>query len=126
MLFELSFNGTETTIEAESLEDAEYKAYKTYGEDAIGVNVHGDNCSAWTIAKSVWENVLEEYFPNFSMADVLNHLIVTDYAWLNFDKVKSYDYYEDAEVTNLCEDGLNYIHKNDKLAVEMDRIGFQW
>jgi hypothetical protein len=127
LLFKVSLNGRETTIEAESLRDAEYKAYKTYGEDAIGLAVQGDvNNFSFTVAKDVWEMVLKEYFPSFSMADVLNHLIVTNYAWLNFDKVKSYDYYEDCEVTRLSEDGLNYIHENDKLSVEMDRIGFEW
>ena len=127
LLFKLSFNGKEATIEADGLSDAEYKAYKTYGEDAIGLAVQGDsNNFSFTVAKDVWEMVLKEYFPKFSMADVLNHLMVVNYAWLNFDKVKSYDYYEDCEVTRLSEDGLKYIHENDKLSVEMDRIGFEW
>lgn len=127
MLFKLSLDGRETTIEADGLRDAEYKAYQTYGEDAIGLAVQGDaNNFSFTVAKDVWEMVLKEYFPSFSMADVLNHLMVTNYAWLHFDKVKSYDYYEDCEVTRLSDDGLNYIHENDKLSVEMDRIGFEW
>lgn len=127
MLFKLSFNGKETTIEAESLRDAEYKAYQTYGEDAIGLAVQGDvNNFSFTVAKGVWEMALKECFPTFSMADVLNHLMVTNYAWLHFDKVESYDYYEDCKVTRLSDDGLNYIRENDKLSVEMDRIGFEW
>ena len=90
------------------------------------INITGFKAYNYRDNNSDWYIVLETDNASFSMADVLNHLMVTNYAWLHFDKVKSYDYYEDCEVTRLSDDGLNYIHENDKLSVEMDRIGFEW
>ena len=98
--------------------------------DAIGVNVvnndNGDFCC--TVAYKVWEEILERYFHDFTMEDVLNHLIVTKYAWLNFEHVVYHGYDRDGEFTSecLCDDGFAYIHEHDALSVAMDAIGFEF
>ena len=120
-------NGVVEVIEANDMREVEVQMYDKYGVEAIGLSISGDaNNFSFTVCKDSWERVLKEYFPNFSIEDVLNHLKVQSYAWLNFDKVEDYDYYEDCKTISLCEEGLDYIRNNDALAVEMDRINFYW
>lgn len=120
-------NGFETTVDAEDMRAIELQMYDKYGVDAIGMSIVGDNKNFhFGVCQSSWKDTLAEYFPSFTMQDVLNHLRVVAYAWLNFDKVEGYDYYEDCKTIRLCDEGLEYIHDNDALSVEMDRIGFYW
>lgn len=117
-------------VYANSLTEAEYKAYTTYGMDAVGCNVACDDNGdfACTVVKKAWEEVLERYFKDFTMDDVLNHLIVTSYAWLNFEHetYERWDYDGKTTITTLCKAGFDYIHEHDPLAVKMDEIGFEW
>ena len=128
MTFTVTNTATELNVSicANSLTEAEYKAYTIYGMDAIGCNVscNDNNSFACTVVKKAWEEVLERYFEGFTMDDVLNHLIVVAYAWLNFE----HEHYSswDCEGKRLCEDGLKYIYDHSSLAVRMKEIGFEW
>ena len=126
MMYEVNCDSIKTTIQADGLREAEYKAYQQFGLDAIGVSINSleDDSFSFTVCKESWKYVLKEYFPSFSMNDVLNHLMVVCYAWLNFESETYEDY--DGKTISLCQDGLEYISKNDKLSVEMDRINFRW
>ena len=128
MMYKVSFeNGFTTEVEADDMREVELEIYNKYGVDAIGMSITGDrNNFHFAVCCESWERVLAEYFPNFTLEDVLNHLKVVAYAWLHFDKVESYDYYEDCKAIRLCDEGLEYIHNNDALSVEMDRINFYW
>lgn len=111
MMYEVNCDSIKTTIQADSLREAEYKAYQQFGLDAIGVSINSleDDSFSFTVCKESWEYVLKEYFPSFNMNDVLNHLMVVCYAWLNFESETYEDY--DGKTTTLCEDGLEYISK---------------
>lgn len=128
MIYKVDFeNGFTVEVEADDMREVQLQMYEKYGVDAIGMSITGDkNNFCFTVCRGAWEQVLNEYFPSFTMEDVLNHLKVQAYAWLNFDKVESYNYYEDCKSICLCDEGLAYIHDNDALAVEMDRINFYW
>lgn len=128
MMYKVSFeNGFTTEVEADDMKTVEVEMYDKYGVDAVGMNITGDrNNFLITVCKDSWERVLKENFPNFTLEDVLNHLRVVAYAWSHFDKVESYDYYEDCKTTSLCDAGFDYIHNNDALGAEMDRINFYW
>lgn len=130
MMYKVSFeNGFITEVEADDMRAVEVEMYDKYGVDAIGMNITGDPKNfRFAVCRESWERVLAEYFPNFTLEDVVNHLKVSAYAWLHFDTVKYYDWYdgEECEVTSLCDEGLDYIHNNDALSVEMDRIDFRW
>jgi hypothetical protein len=122
------FTDLNVPVYADSLDMAEYMAYKTYGLDAIGVNIVNDDNGDFkcTVAYKVWDEVLNRYFPSFTMDDVLNHLMVTSYAWLNFEHIVTHGYDRDGEYTSerLCDEGFAYIHEHDALSVAMDAIGF--
>ena len=120
-------NGFKTTVDAEDMRAIELQMFDKYGVDAIGMSIVGDNGNFhFGVCQDSWKRVLAEYFPKFTMQDVLNHLRTVAYAWLNFDKVEDYDYYEDCKTIHLCDEGLEYIHNNDALSVEMDRIDLYW
>lgn len=119
-------------VVAKSLEAAELQAYAIYGIDAIGCNIKAENGDfRCTICRKVWDNLLaeNEKFSDFSIQDVYNHLALVAYAWSTFDTVTDveYDYKEgEIEVTRLCELGMDFLRKSDKLGNYMDEIGFWW
>lgn len=117
-------------VVADSLEAAELQAYCAYGVDAIGCSIKGEN-GDWkgTICRRVWDELLNGRFVEFTLDDVLTHLVICAYAWVTFDTITSteYDYREgEIEVTRLCDAGMQFIHKNDRLGNYMDEIGFVW
>lgn len=128
MMYKVSFeNGFITEVEADDMREVELEMYDKYGVDAIGMSIAGDkNNFHFSVCQDSWKRVLAEYFPSFTLEDVVNHLRVFAYAWLHFDKVEDYDYYEDCKTIRLCDEGFDYIHNNDALSVEMDRIDFCW
>ena len=128
MMYKVSFeNGFTTEVEADDMREVEFEMYSKYGVDAVGMHITGDPKNfCFSICRKSWERVLAEYFPDFTLDDVVNHLKVGAYAWLHFDKVEDYDYYEECRTIRLCDEGLDYIHNNDALSVEMDRINFYW
>lgn len=120
-------NGVEEIVEANDMNEVQFQMYEKHGLDAIGMSISGDNNDfCFTVCSDSWKRVLNEYFPSFTMESVLEHLKAVEYAWLNFDKVEDYDYYEDCNTISLCDEGLEYIHNNSALSVEMARIGFYW
>ena len=117
----------DNAIYAESLTEAEYKAYCTYGEDAIGCNIKGENGDFMaSVCKSVWERLLKDEFKGFAMEDVLKHLELNAYAWLTFGYEKHYDYFEECEMRTLTAEGKAYLFDNDNLGNYMRGIGFEW
>lgn len=128
MMYKVSFeNGFTTEVEADDMNAVEVEIYDKYGVDAIGMHITGDkNNFCFSVSRKSWECVLADCFPSFTLEDVLNHLRVLAYAWLHFDKVEGYDYYEDCKTIGLCDEGLAYIHDNDALAVAMDESNFCW
>lgn len=117
-------------VYANSLEEAEYKALTTYGMDAIGCNIvnNDDGSFRCTVVAKAWADVLDRYFKGFTMDDVLNHLIVCSYAWLNFEHEHYHGYDRDGEYEGerLCKAGFDYIHEHDPLGNYMDEIDFRW
>ena len=117
-------------VYAENLTEAEYKAYTTYGLDAVGCNVSCDDNGDFscTVAYKCWRELLDTTFKGFTMDDVLNHLIVATYAWLNFEHetYERWDYDGKTTVTTLCKAGFDYIHEHDPLGNYMDEIDFRW
>ena len=117
----------DNAIYADSLREAEYKAYCTYGVDAVGCNIVGENGDfTMSVCKSVWERLLANEFKGFTMEDVLMHLKANAYAWLTFGYETHYDYSEDCEVHTLAIEGKAYLFDNDNLGNYMRGIGWEW
>ena len=116
-------------VYAENINEALYKAYTTYGIDAVGCNISGDNGDfICTVVRKCWDEVLERYFNDFTIEDVLNHLIVTTYAWINFNHEITHGYDRDGEYTSerVNAAGMEYMRNHDPLGNKMDAIGFAW
>ncbi len=128
MTYTVSFENNNTiTVSADSLAEAKLIAYLSHNYEAIGMCVKGENGDfSMTVCRKVWDELLDEQFKGFTVADVLAHLILGEYVWVNFPKETYFDYYEECEVTSICKEGLAYLKEHDRLGNYMEEIGFRW
>ena len=67
-------------IYADSLTEAYLKALLTYGIDAIGCNIQGDNGDfSCHVCNSVWADMLATLCPTATMVDVFNYCLAFTY-----------------------------------------------
>lgn len=112
------------TYVAKSLDEAYLMALMEFGVDAIGANVRCLDNSDFSL--NVCLEAYRRAFPNFTDKDFLAYELARNTAWVYFDKVTTYDYWEQCEVTTLDDNGKAYIRDISSLARYMDDIGFQW
>lgn len=70
----------DNAIYADSLTEAYLKALLTYGIDAIGCNVSGENGDfSCHVCNSVWADMLATLCPTATMVDVFNYCLAFTY-----------------------------------------------